>query len=221
MKHKEALESVNFSLREVQLSILALDRKIKKAEDVIQNADKGKDLKMKEGAAIAVCNFLSEVSMKNNTSLFGVMDRQIQAAHQRILVTEREKARLLPKEKLLIEQKALIEAAILKRANRVRKHKEEKMQAENPNKKAKDTSKLKTYDELVRNLRLLRDGKRSSEFFLVEGITPAQKAKELDCVKGLILQNNEWFKENSRNLPEFKEKLTEAEYLYKCLVKLK
>ena len=219
MKHKEALESVNFSLKEVQLSILALDRKIKKAEDVIQNADKGKDLKMKEVAAIAVCNFLSEVSMKINTSLFEVMDRQIQAAHQRILVTEREKARLLPKEKLLIEQKALIEAAILKRANRVRKHKEEKMG--NPKKKTEDTSKLKTYDELVRNLTLLRDGKRSSEFFSVEGITPAQKAKELKCVEDLILQRNEWFKENSRNHPEFKEKLTEAEYLYKCLVKLK
>jgi hypothetical protein len=226
MECKKALESVNFSLRKVQSSIFDLDRKIKGAEEMIENAKTLKTLEVNEMAAIAICNALAGKTSKfKGSRIIPMMDQQIKSAHALILATEREKAILLPKEKHLANQKALMEGEILKRVNRVRKHKEEKMRIENAEKKviSKPAANHKKYDDVVRHLRLLRDRKVFSEFLFVKEdltLTSEQVAKELECVNELIEQNNEWFKVHPRDHIDFKSKLVEAEYIHDCKKKL-
>jgi len=226
MECKEALESVNFSLRKIQSSIFELDRKIKQAEEMIESAKTLKTSKNYEMAVIAVCNALAGKALKiEGSRTISMAERQIKSAHTIILATEREKAALLPEEKHLANQKALMEGEILKRVNRVRKHKEEKMQAENAGKKviSKPKASHKKYDDVMRHLRLLRDGKVSSEFLFMKEdltLTSEQVTKELECVNELIEQSNEWFKLNTRNHVDFKSKLAEVEYIHNCKKKL-
>lgn len=226
MECKKALESVNFSLRKVQSSIFDLNRKIEETEEMIENAKTLKALKVNEMAVTAICDALAGKTFKpKGPRVVLMMDQQIKSAHALILATEREKAILLPKEKRLADQKALMEGEVLKRANRVRKHKEEKMQAENAGKKviSKPKASHKKYDDVMRHLRLLRDGKVSSEFLFMKEdltLTSEQVAKELECVNELIEQSNEWFKVHPRNHIGFKSKLVEAEYIHDCKKKL-
>jgi len=190
---KEALEIVNLELGKVQGNLSKLEKEIRQAEEAIEKAQN---------------------VVKVDPSLSSTMKRRIKSSTAALLDARRKEKVLLEQEGELSQQKQLIEKAFYEQVQKTLDYK--KAQKEKKVVVEIVASSHKSYDELMRSLRLLRDGNNSSDPTVKADLSKEEAQEELECVQGLIEKSNEWFKKNGRDNPGFKSKLADAEYLFKC-----
>lgn len=194
---KEALELTGLKLSKVQGNLSKLEKEIRQAEEAIEKA---------------------QVVVKVDPSLSSTMKRRVESSTATILDARRKEAVLLEREGELSRQKQLLEKKFYEQAQKTLDYRK----AQKNKEKEKEVvvkivaSSHKSYGELMRSLRLLRDGKNSSGPTVKADLSKEKVQEELECVQGLIEKSNEWFKKNGRDNPGFKSKLADAEYLFKC-----
>lgn len=199
---KESIELVGIQLRKAQVRLSELDKEIYNSEEAIEKA---------------------KVVMEVDPSLSLTMERRVKAAVAITLKARREEAVLLEQEGKLSQHKLLLEQKFYANAQKILGYKQaqkalssEETQDGEEEVVETEPTPSKSYDDVMRDLRLLRDSKLSSGSNLEANLSKEKVKEELECVEELIEKSNEWFKENGRDNPGFKSQLADAEYLFNC-----